>query len=202
MSTALRTELADLVRWSHSRGWSPGTGGNYASLVSESPFRMLVTPSGADKGAVQPNDLLVVNEVGQVVEGNGKPSAETLLHVTLAKRLWVKVIAHTHSVWNTLASLHTDDTYTISGFEMVKGLTGVKTHEHIEIVPILENSQDIPYLARKLEAAIDEYPDLHGFLIRGHGLYTWGYNTFEARRHMEIFEFLFETSLRKARMDW
>ena len=42
-------------------------------------------------------------------------------------------------------------------------------------------------------------PPCHGFLLSGHGLYTWGRDLAEARRHIEIFEFLFECVAR-ARM--
>jgi methylthioribulose-1-phosphate dehydratase len=37
-----------------------------------------------------------------------------------------------------------------------------------------------------------KHNDAHGFLLRGHGLYTWGANQADARRHVEIFEFLLE----------
>jgi methylthioribulose-1-phosphate dehydratase len=38
----------------------------------------------------------------------------------------------------------------------------------------------------------------HGFLISGHGLYTWGQSIAEAERHVEILEFLFEVVGRSA----
>jgi methylthioribulose-1-phosphate dehydratase len=37
-------------------------------------------------------------------------------------------------------------------------------------------------------------PAIHGFLLRGHGLYTWGDDLAQARRHVEILEFLLETT--------
>ena len=82
----------------------------------------------------------------------------------------------------------------LSGFEMLKGLEGVRTHEHTEWVPILENDQDIPALARRVETVLEQSPAIHGFLLRGHGLYTWGDDLAQARRHVEILEFLLETT--------
>ena len=82
---------------------------------------------------------------------------------------------------------------------MLKGLEGIKTHERRQWVPIFENTQDIPSLAKdvKLKLADTKNPLSHGFLIRRHGLYTWGKDVFAARRHIEIFEFLFEVVARK-----
>ena len=39
-------------------------------------------------------------------------------------------------------------------------------------------------------------PPAHGFLLSRHGLYTWGRDLAEARRHIEIHEFLFEVVAR------
>jgi methylthioribulose-1-phosphate dehydratase len=77
-------------------------------------------------------------------------------------------------------------------YEMLKGLDGVTTHEHREWLPIFENSQDMAALARTIEAIFQRHPGSHGFLLRRHGLYTWGRDLAEARRHVEILEFLLE----------
>ncbi len=75
---------------------------------------------------------------------------------------------------------------------MLKGLSGVRTHEHTERLPVLENTQDYGRMSRDVRAALAEYPRAHGLLLRGHGLYTWGRDVPEAKRHVEILEFLFE----------
>ena len=82
----------------------------------------------------------------------------------------------------------------IEGYEMLKGLRGVTTHEGRHWLPIFENTQDIPVLAEQVSAAFDDpnQPLTHGYLIRRHGLYTWGRDLAEARRHVEIYEFLLE----------
>ncbi len=103
---------------------------------------------------------------------------------------------HTHSVWSTvLSELHgPEGGLRLAGFEMLKGLEGVRTHQHTEWLPILDNDQDMPALARRVEAMLEQSPAVHGFLLRGHGLYTWGDDLAQARRHVEILEFLLETS--------
>ena len=73
-------------------------------------------------------------------------------------------------------------------------LSGVTTHEHVERIEIFPNTQDIEALSREVEARLLDpvKPLRHGFLIAGHGLYAWGKDLAEARRHIEAIEFLLE----------
>jgi methylthioribulose-1-phosphate dehydratase len=177
-------------------GWSFGTSSNYSVLLSREPFRLLITASGKDKSQLSADDFVIVDEHGKsVVQATGKPSAETMLHVMLAQRPSVGSVLHTHSIWSTLLTETPDDGLTIGGYEMLKGLAGVSSHECREYVRIFDNAQDIPALAGRVERYLEEETNghtPHGFLIRRHGLYTWGRDLNEARRHVEIFEFLFE----------
>jgi methylthioribulose-1-phosphate dehydratase len=126
--------------------------------------------------------------------GSGKPSDESPLHVAIVKARGAGAVIHTHSVWATVLS----DRYAreggvvIEGYEMLKGLHGVSTHLHREWIPIIDNSQDMPALANTITEALAQYPDAHAFLLRRHGLYTWGRDLKEATRHVEILEFLLE----------
>jgi len=80
----------------------------------------------------------------------------------------------------------------IEGYEMLKGLEGISTHAHREWVPILENSQDMSVLAARVGVTLRKHEAAHAFLIRQHGLYSWGENLAQAKRHVEIIEFLLE----------
>ena len=82
---------------------------------------------------------------------------------------------------------------------LLKGLSGVTTHEHVEQVPIIENSQDYALIVDEIGEALEEYPAAHGVLLSRHGLYTWGESVAEARRHLEALEFLFEVEGRRSR---
>jgi len=86
-----------------------------------------------------------------------------------------------------------DAAVAIEGYEMLKGLAGVTSHEHRELVPIVENDQDMPRLAGRVGDTLASHPEAHAFLLRRHGLYTWGETLADAERHVEILEFLFET---------
>ena len=191
---SIAKRLAMIAREFHGRGWALGTSGNYSAVLQRSPFRLLITSSGLDKSALAESDFLEIDADARLLRGNGTPSAETFLHLAVARARDVGCVLHTHSVWSTLLSeRHSDEGgLAISGYEMLKGLEGVKTHAHREWISILENSQDIAALAGRVSEVLEREKDAHGFLLSGHGLYTWGVDTAQARRHVEIFEFLFE----------
>ncbi len=191
------TALQDVGRLFYDRGWSVGTSSNYSALLDRDPFRLLITASGRDKRDLQRGDFVVVDDAGRLTHSSpGQPSAETLLHVVAARRPGVGAVLHTHSVWATVLSERFAGTgaVEISGYEMLKGLAGISTHHSTCRLEIFENTQDIPALADRLQQRLDhpDRPLRHGFLIRGHGLYTWGADLAEARRHVEILEFLLE----------
>jgi methylthioribulose-1-phosphate dehydratase len=189
--------LCATARWCYTQGWVPATSGNF-SVRHEG--RILVTASGLDKGSLTPAGLLEVDPEGRVVSGAGKPSAETDLHMVLYKaRPKAGAILHVHTVWNTLLSgIHeAAGQVAISGYELLKGLSGVSSHEHVERIPILKNSQDYPELKDELARALEEFQETHGVLLSRHGLYTWGDSVADARRHLETLEFLFQVEVRR-----
>lgn len=193
--------IAAIGRRFYARGWVLGTSGNFSAVVSRTPLRLAITASSLPKGALRASDILQCDESGRVVSGrgraNGKPSAETLLHIEIARRRGAGAVLHTHSVWSTMLSdawaAGPDASVGIEGYEMLKGLAGVTSHEHRELVPIVDNDQDMPRLARRVGETLDRHPAAHAFLLRRHGLYTWGDTLADAERHVEILEFLFET---------
>ncbi|HEX6465148.1 MAG TPA: class II aldolase/adducin family protein, partial [Vicinamibacterales bacterium] len=110
----------------------------------------------------------------------------------------------THSVWSTVLSGRHGDSggLEIAGYEMLKGLDGIATHEHREWLPILENDQEMTRLASQVRTVLAAHPACHGFLLRRHGLYTWGRTPAEAVRHVEILEFLLESLGREKEGAW
>jgi len=187
-------ELVELAREVYRRGWALGTSGNFSIVVSREPLRLLITASGVDKGRLATEHLVEVDAEARALNGRGKPSDETRLHLAVAQSRRAGAVLHTHSIWGTvLSSVHAAaGGLALDGFEMLKGLDGVETHEHREWVPILGNSQNMAALAGEVQRVLDENPAAHGFLLRGHGLYTWGTDLAQAKRHLEILEFLLE----------
>lgn len=198
--------LRDIGSLFYQRGWSVGTSSNYSVVTSRDPFQLLITASGKDKRQLNSQDFVVVNEMGKRIDpADPKPSAETLLHVMIAQQPHVGAVLHTHSLWCTLLSdLFADkEAIIIEGYEMLKGLVGVTTHQHRELVYLFENNQDMAALSQQIARRMTNHdrPIQHGFCLHRHGLYTWGGNLDEARRHVEIFEFLFEVLARRISID-
>ena len=199
-------ELAELIseigRGFYARGWALGTSGNFSSVMSANPLRLAITSSSVDKSLLTPDQILQINAEGKVVEGIARPSAEALLHLMVVRVRGAGAVLHTHSVWSNIISdaYAGDGGVKIENFEMLKGLEGVHTHEHREWLPIIENSQDMAALAHSIEQRLNDHPASHGFLLRRHGLYTWGRDLVEAKRHVEILEFLLEVLGRMARL--
>ena len=195
-------DCVEIIRSFYTRGWVLGTGGNFSVVLTREPFRLAITSSGVDKSAIAPEHFLHVDASGNVLEGSGRPTAEAGLHRAVIETVNAGAVFHTHSVWATvLSTTHVSNGgLYIEGYEMLKGLHGVNSHTHREWLPIIENSQDISALSDVVRQLLAEKPESHGFLIRGHGLYTWGKTIQEAKRHVEILEFLFEVTGRSRTM--
>jgi methylthioribulose-1-phosphate dehydratase len=192
-------ELVQVADQLHSRGWLLGTSGNLSTVVTRDPLQMAMTRSAVDKGELTPADIMLIDEdLKPVNVASGRPSDESALHVAVVKARNAGAVLHTHSVWSTsLSDLHYSERgFAIEGFEMLKGLSGVKTHLHREWIPILDNSQDMTALAQTVTQTLATHPQTHAIVLHRHGLYTWGHDLKEAKRHVEILEFLFEAIVR------
>lgn len=194
--------LIEVGRMCWTRGWSLGTSSNYSTLITRNPQRLLITASGFDKGRLDSKTFVVVDSAGRPVRDDlPKPSAETLLHTVATRQPHIGAVVHTHSVWSTILSDHFFSAGQIefSGYEMIKGLSGNTTHETTVAIHIFDNTQDIAKLSKEVEPRLrDGDPALrYGFLLRGHGLYTWGRDLEEAVRHLEVIEFLLEVTGRR-----
>jgi len=190
----LASELASLGRAFYGRGWVMGTSGNFSAVINREPLQIAITASGLDKGTLNAGHILQIDSEANVIAGAGRPSAETLLHLAVARLRGAGAVLHTHSVWSNILSdrFAAAGGLSIEGHEMLKGLDGIATHEHREWLPIIENAQEMATLAVTVEEVLTAHSAAHGFLLRRHGLYTWGRDLAEAKRHVEIFEFLLE----------
>lgn len=198
--TATREQLSraiiDAGRFLYGRGWSPATSSNYSARLTSA--EALLTVSGKHKGELGIDDLLAVDMNGTSLEEGKQPSAETLLHTQLYRwKPQIGAVLHTHSVNATVLSrLTLSDSLVFADYELQKAFSGISTHESQVEVPIFDNDQDIARLAAKIQPWLDAHPDCVGYLIRGHGLYTWGAQMSDALRQIEAFEFLFECELK------
>lgn len=172
------------------QGWCPATSSNFSARLDSE--RCAITVSGRDKGNLQVDDIMQVNMRGESLDGK-KPSAETLLHTQLYRRdPNIAAVLHTHSPKATLVSMRAGDSLEIAGLELLKAFDGIKTHQTAIRIPVFDNTQDIASLAIQ----VDDHMYKHGtgiaYLIRGHGLYTWGPDLTATLRHLEALEFLLD----------
>ena len=194
--TEASQRLAEVGRRFDARGWVLGTSGNFSAVLSRTPLRLAITPSARFKGELLADQILEIDEQGAIANGRPeRPSAESRLHVEVVRARGAGAVLHTHSIWSTALSdrYAADGGIAIEGYEMLKGLDGVATHAHREWIPILENDQDMPHLAARVGAALSAHPACHAFLLKRHGMYTWGDTLPDAVRHVEVLEFLLET---------
>ena len=197
LADELIVNIAELAR----AGWTPATSSNFSERLDER--HAAITVSGRDKGRLTPEDIMVVDFDGRPVATDLRPSAETLLHTRLYRRFAeVGCVLHTHSPVQTIASrlYAAQGRVHLQGYELLKALHGNTTHETAIDLPVFPNTQDMTVLAAQVDALLDKQP-MWGYLIDGHGLYAWGRDMAEARRHLEAFEFLLhcELELRKLR---
>jgi methylthioribulose-1-phosphate dehydratase len=189
------SQLIEIGRRFDARNWVLGTSGNFSIVTNRAPLQLLMTRSGMAKGGLSANGFVEIDAGGTAIApATARPSAEARLHVEIAHARGATAVLHTHSIWSTLLSEWYGPAggLAIAGYEMLKGLEGVATHEHREWIPILDNDQDMVRLAQQVRGLLTAEPQIHAFLLRRHGLYTWGESVSQAVRHVEILEFLLE----------
>lgn len=189
--------LVEACHWLGAKGWAPATGGNMS--VRENADWCWLSESGKDKGSLTVDDFLQVEIATDRAPSGRKPSAETGLH-TLIYRLYpeANAVLHVHTVNATVLSrVEKLTTLKLAGYEMQKSLSGETSHLDTVSIPVFDNDQDIPALARRIEIYARQTPLRYGFLLRGHGLTCWGRSVAEARRHLEGLEFLFECEMQR-----
>ena len=194
-SRTQRDQLVQAIQSLHKRGWCDGTGGNFSVVLQHQPLRLLMAPSGVDKGQINADQLIVVDQTCNVLTGEGNASAETALHLRIVDATKAGAVLHTHSVPGTVLSHHyeNDGVITLDGWEMLKGLHGINTHATSIKIPVISNSQSMQALSDAIAPSLASAPC--GFLVAGHGIYAWGESLQSSKRHIEILEFLLNVKL-------
>ncbi|HBF07446.1 MAG TPA: methylthioribulose 1-phosphate dehydratase [Gammaproteobacteria bacterium] len=185
--------LTQLTNSYYLRGWTPATSSNFS--IRNNRDVVQITRSGRHKGRLNPQDFMRLKHTGEAID-EGKPSAETGLHLMLYQYdTEIKAVLHTHSPKATVLSMiEKSDSIEFTDYEILKAFPGVAGHETTLSLPVYDNSQDIPALVKQIEPILPQL-QIPGFLIRGHGIYTWGNSLADADRHLEALEYLLECEI-------
>lgn len=199
------SQLADLVKSLNQHGHNPATSGNYSLRSSGHKGVALISESGVDKSQFSAANFLLVDEksgelYGDFANSGRKSSDETMLHLAIYRATSAGCVLHSHMLESLLfANLFPNqDLLTLENLELLKGFKGIKTHETKVVLPCLANSQDMHALGKKVEALLKTTP-CYGLLLRDHGLYVWGDSVKDAKRHLEVFEYIFKYYIATAR---
>lgn len=188
------TAICAAGRFIDSKGWVPATSGNFSVRLPDGTIA--ITVSGKHKGRLELDDIMLIDGEAHALDGK-KPSAETLLHTALYKRFQsVRCILHPHSINAMLVSKIFRTEIVLENYELLKAFNGITTHESRVVIPIFANDQNIPRLAGQVEDYMNLNNDCCGYVIAGHGLYTWGNSIEDALRHLEALDYLFDCELR------
>lgn len=188
-------ELVEAGRVLYEQGMVPATSGNFSVRIADN--RIAITVTGRHKGKLNISDIMQIDCNGQSRDGR-HPSAETALHLQIYRRYPdVAVILHHHSPYATLLSQLVADEVLLAEYELLKAFSEIDTHETRLRLPVFENNQDISVLAGQVDNYMDVNSPVFGYLIRGHGLYTWAESVETALKYVEAFEFLFKCELMK-----
>jgi methylthioribulose-1-phosphate dehydratase len=149
------------------------------------------------------DDLTEIDTGGRALHA-ARPSAEAALHASLY-RLFARAqaVLHVHSAASiTLTRLKPRGSdVVLEGYEMLKALPGVTTHDARVLIPVFDNSQDIPALARAVEARLETLePAPSALLLRAHGMYAWGATVEEAEHVVEALELMMTCELEMLRV--
>jgi methylthioribulose-1-phosphate dehydratase len=194
--------IAEVAAQCAALGWTPATSSNFSMRLDAQ--HIAITRSGKDKGRLRRDDIMAVDLAGRALDTDAKPSAEADLHTQIYRRCAdAQAVLHTHSRTQSVASRVFADAGVVhlQGWELQKAIAGHGSHEGALDVPVFPNTQHMPELVARVDAWLDAGKPLHAYLIDGHGIYTWGRDMDEARRHLDAFEFLLgcELDLRRLR---
>ena len=178
-----RAALVACGRRLDALGFTPATDGNVSARLDSAT--LLVTPAGREKGGLEPEDLLVVDLDGHVLEGEGRPSTETPVHLLCYRRRGaVGGVVHAHPPVATA--------FAAAGVPLDAPVMPeiVLTVGRVPLVPYATPGTE--ELARSLEPWIDGHD---AFLLESHGVLTLGRDVREALHRMERVEHLAKVTL-------
>jgi len=196
--------LCEFLRLFYDKGWVAGTGGGICGALADGT--MLMAPTGVHKERVTVDDLFRVDRQAAVVSPPKNPGLRltecSTIFCAIAERRKAGSAMHSHALTAVLAAdvARGGDRIIIRDLEMLKGIRGCTNADH-HAVPVVDNTAREPELVAGIRRALDapEFQHTACVLVRHHGAYIWGEDLWEAKRHAEVYHFLFEAVVGRAR---
>jgi methylthioribulose-1-phosphate dehydratase len=197
---ATRELLVELLGEFWRRGWVSGTGGGICGPGDAGA--LLLAPTGVHKERVRTDEFFTVDPSdGRVLrtphDPGLRPSECSSIFCLTHRARGAWSVVHSHALSAVLAgdvaAARGADHVAIRDLEMLKGIPGV-TNTDVHLVPVIRNTAREPELVSQLEAAFADprFQAARAIVVRDHGAYIWGDDVLEAKRHTEVYHFLFE----------
>jgi methylthioribulose-1-phosphate dehydratase len=196
--------LTELLRDFHRRDWVSGTGGGICGPSDDG--NLLVAPTGVHKERVRPEDLFVIDVGDTSIRQHAadpalRPSECGHIFTLVAREREVRSVVHTHALDAVLAAdlAGTQDHVVVERLEMLKGIRGL-TNQERHLVPVIDNTPRESQLVTNMERMLADprFDAAFGVLVRDHGCYVWGADIWEAKRHTEVYHYLFGAVVARA----
>jgi methylthioribulose-1-phosphate dehydratase len=195
---ATRELLVELLGLFFTRGWVSGTGGGICGPADGGG--LLLAPTGVHKERIKPSEFFTIDPAdGRILlspdDTRLRPSECNPIFSMAARERGATSVVHSHALSAVLAGdLAGDaDHVAIRDLEMLKGIRGVGNRD-THLLPVIRNTPREPELTEQLARVLDDprFRDSFAVVVVDHGAYIWGDDVWEAKRHTEVYHFLFE----------
>jgi methylthioribulose-1-phosphate dehydratase len=198
---ATRQLLVELLGVFYDKGWVSGTGGGICGPADGGG--LLLAPTGVHKERVKPDEFFTVATADARVERSPddptlRPSECNQIFCLAARERGARSVVHSHGLAAVLAAdlASGGDHVAIRDLEMLKGIRGVANRD-VHLVPVIRNTPRESELVEQIQAALADsrFAGTFAILVADHGAYVWGDDVWEAKRHTEVYHFLFEATV-------
>ncbi|MEA3297512.1 MAG: class II aldolase/adducin family protein [candidate division Zixibacteria bacterium] len=172
----VRKAIADTGLQLYKRGMLAGTDGNLSVRLDDD--RIMITPTGASKGRLRPDDMVIVDVNGKHLQGQNKASSESAMHLFVYRsRSEVKACVHTHAPYATA--------FAVAGVSPGEDVLP-EVIVSVGNIPLTDYAQ--PGTEEVWKSIAPHIETCNAFLLRNHGLLTIGRSLEEAFNRHEVVE--------------
>jgi methylthioribulose-1-phosphate dehydratase len=198
---ATRELLVELLRGFYGRGWVSGTGGGISGPADDGG--LLLAPTGVHKERIRPDEFFTVDPADGSVRASPedrtlRPSECNSIFCLAVRERGARSVVHSHALSAVRAGdlARDGDHVAIWDLEILKGIRGVGNRD-THLLPVIRNTPRESELVEQLTRVLDDprFASSFAVIVADHGAYIWGDDVWEAKRHTEVYHFLFEAAV-------